>query len=84
MKKALITTIVVLGMSLGAFAQGGLFQYGEVSDQDYAAGNRDGISLTLPTAHGSSNDQTAPLGSGTLLLVGLGAGYLLREARRKK
>lgn len=74
-------------MSLGAFAQGGLFQYGSVSDEEYyGAGYRegDGLSLMLPSAHGVNTDQTAPLGSGTLLLAGLGAAYLFREARRKK
>ena len=38
MKKVALTIAIVLGISMSSIAQGGLFQYGEVSDEDYYAG----------------------------------------------
>ena len=94
MKKTFLTIAIVLGMSIGAFAQGGLFQYGEVSDEDNYYGsawyaldqNNDfqrGLLMPgLPT-HGSDNNQNAPLGSGALLLIGFGAAYALKKRKEK-
>lgn len=87
MKKLLIIIAIVLGLSFGAFAQGGLFQYGAVSDEEYyGASSRDGSTplLSLPGTHGDSNDVQAPLSDGALLLVGLGAAYLVRKKRSEK
>ena len=94
MKKTFLTIAIVLGMSIGAFAQGGLFQYGEVSDEDYYYGsawyaldqNNDfQRSLLLPglPIHGEDNNQNAPLGSGALLLIGFGAAYALKKRNEK-
>lgn len=87
MKKLLIIIAVVLGMGIGAFAQGGLFQYGAVSDEEYyGASSRDGSIplLSLPNTHGESSDSPAPLGSGIAVLVGLGAAYLVGKKRSEK
>lgn len=88
MKKLLITTAIVFGLGFGAFAQGGLFQYGAVSNEDYygaayGSQNRDGL-LSLPGSHNLDNDVTAPLGSGLAALMGLGAAYLVGKKRKKK
>ena len=41
MKKALLTISIIFTMAVSASAQGGLFQYGAVSDENYyGAGNR--------------------------------------------
>lgn len=88
MKKLLITIAIVLGMGFGAFAQGGLFQYGAVSDENYYSAasvsqNRDGL-LSLPGSHNLEDDVTAPLGSGLAVLMGLGAAYLVGKKRKEK
>ena len=85
MKKAIITLTIVLGMTLGAAAQGGLFGYGTVSDEDYyGAGYRNGEPplLNLPNTHGDANDTPAPLGGGVLLLIGFGAAYALKRSKK--
>ena len=87
MKKTIITLALVL-MSIGTFAQGGLFQYGAVSDEEYyGAGNRTGeglLELNLPNGHGETTDTPAtPLGSGALLLIGFGAAYALKKQRKR-
>ena len=84
MKKTIITLALVL-MSIGTFAQGGLFQYGAVSDEDYyGAGYRTGeglLEFNLPNGHGLNTDESAPLGSGALLLIGFGAAYAMKKRR---
>lgn len=87
MKKLLIIIAIVLGLSFSAFAQGGLFQYGAVSDEEYyGASSRDGSTplLSLPGTHGETNDVQAPLSDGALLLVGLGTAYLVGKKRNEK
>ena len=90
MKKAIITLAIVLGMTLGVSAQwgGGLFQRGAVSDEEfYGAGydyqtRTDGL-LDLPSSHGNTDDVQAPLDTGALLLIGLGAAYLVGKKRKE-
>ena len=93
MKKIFITIAIVLGMTLCASAQydgGGLFHYGAVSNEEYyGAGNRldEGglMNFSLPTSHGSETDQNSvPVGSGIVLLVGLGAAYASAKRNRKE
>ena len=100
MKKLALTFAIVLGISMCSFAQwgGGLFQYGEVSDEDYYAGtawyvlnqnyefqNHKGGLFAPPVLpdHGESDNMDAPLGGGALLLIGFGAAYALRKKNRK-
>ena len=95
MKKVIITLVVIFGIGMNSFAQGGLFQYGEVSDEDYYYGSvwyaldqnsvfqRDNLGLFTPglPIHGETDNMDAPLGSGALLLIGFGAAYALKKRK---
>lgn len=96
MKKTLLTFAIVLGISMSSFAQwgGGLFQYGEVSDQDYYGSawyaldqnnefQRNSLLLPGLPIHGETNNMDAPLGGGALLLIGFGAAYALKKRSKK-
>ena len=81
MKQLIMTIAIVLGLGLTtSFAQGGLFQRGEVPTEEQ--GNRGG-GPGLP-GHGSEGHQDAPLGSGIAVLLGLGGAYLIGKRRRKE
>lgn len=85
MKKLAITFAIILGITLGGFAQNrGLFNLGPQSSYDQQEQNRldDGL-LSLPSTHGDANDQGAPLGGGALLLIGFGAAYALKKRNEK-
>ena len=80
MKKVLVTISLVLTLGLGASAQSdAFFSYSDVNDQ-----NRQSYDLgdmpALPM-RGQNTDQSAPVGSGLLILAGLGLAYGLK--RRK-
>lgn len=96
MKKTLLTFAIVLGISMSSFAQwgGGLFQYGEVSDQDYYGSawyaldqnnefQRNSLLLPGLPIHGETDNMDAPLGGGALLLIGFGAAYALKKRNEK-
>lgn len=97
MKKTLLTFAIVLGISMSSFAQwgGGLFQYGEVSDQDYYGSAwyaldqnyefQRNVGLLTPglPIHGETDNMDAPLGGGALLLIGFGAAYALKKRSKK-
>ena len=97
MKKLALTFAIVLGISMSSFAQwgGGLFQYGEVSDEEYYYGTawyalnqnnefqiRSLFAPGLPI-HGKDTNMDAPLGGGALLLIGFGAAYALKKRNKK-
>ena len=88
MKKTIITLAIIFGLGLGAFAQGGLFQYGAVSDEEYyGAGFRgdNGANPLILPGHGETTDSpAAPLGGGALLLIGFGAAYAMKKKADKK
>jgi len=80
MKKLILTITIVLGLSICSFANdgGGLFLRGASSDVHYGSNfNRDGVTPMLPGQHNLETDQPAPLGSGLVALVSLGAIYAL-------
>ncbi|MBR3700047.1 MAG: hypothetical protein IKM85_11105 [Bacteroidales bacterium] len=87
MKKLFLTIAIILGMSLGAFAQergGGLFGKGPQYDgyeNQYGESRTEGL-INLPTSHGENDDVQAPLGSGALLLIGFGAAYALKKRKK--
>ena len=94
MKKIALTIAIVLGISMSSFAQGGLFQYGEVSDQDYYGSawyaldqnnefQRNSLLLPGLPFHGETDNMDAPLGGGALLLIGFGAAYALKKRNKK-
>ena len=84
MKKLALTIAIVLGMTIGAFAQGGgLFGKGNaLNDDDTREAGWVGA-LNVPGQHGLSGDQSAaPLGGGALLLIGFGAAYALKKRKK--
>lgn len=91
-KKALVLSLVmaaVMAMPMMAFAQNGsLFGYengGGSRNADISGGSRDaniqitGSNMTLSPAQ--TNDPTAPLGSGLLIMVAAGAGYAIYKKK---
>lgn len=92
MKKLIITTAIILGLSTGAFAEcnnGGLFQRGIVPDELYYGSgyNReDGLFKPILPYHelGTNQPATAPLDSGIAVLLGLGAAYLVGKKTKEE
>ena len=90
MKKTIFTLAIILGISFGASAQnGGLFGKGPnrgYYDEYYDEyDTRDGVfNFSLPNQHGTTNDESAPLGSGALLLIGFGAAYAGLKRKNQK
>ena len=87
MKKLVLTIAIVLGMAIGAFAQNnGLFGYGQ-SRADESYDSRTTLTgFALPGEHGVSGDVSAndtPVGSGVVLLIGLGAAYAMSKRRKE-
>lgn len=86
-----MTLAIVLGLSMTTFADGGgLFKRGG-NDEGSNSGfvmyesrtpNRGGIP-GLP-GHGETGNQPAPLGSGLVVLMGLGAAYLVGKKRNEE
>ena len=86
MKKTVLTIAIVLGIALGASAQnGGLFGKGPTRgyEEDFNNDRNFGL-LSLPNSHGETEDVTAPLGSGLLMLLTLGGGYALTRRKHKE
>lgn len=94
MKKIVITNAILFGIVFGASAQyfdngnqrqgGGLFGYGDVSDEYfYGGGNVNGNPLLpgLPSHNGENQD--APIGGGSLLLIGFGAAYAMTKKNKR-
>ena len=92
MKKTIVTIAILLGMTVTSFAAGGLFQRNinaENGKSGYVFYNtdngfftKDDIPAPLLPAHGMTEDQPAPLGSGIAVLLGLGAAYLAGKKRK--
>ena len=91
MKKLVLTIAIVLGMTFGASAQyfgdngqpqgGGLFGRGATPEGALnAPGNSD---FPLLPMHNQESNQDAPLGSGVLLLIGMGTAYAMAKKNRK-
>ena len=85
MKKLALTVAIVLGLSVASFANGGgLFGQGQAAPEEsnsaVMSGNRLGGNPALPN-HGQNTNQPAPLGSGIVVLIGLGAVYAVAKKR---
>ena len=81
MKKVLVTLSLILTLGLGASAQSdAFFSYSDVETPN-RTGTELGATPGLPM-RGLDTDQNAPLGSGLLVLAGLGLAYGLK--RREK
>lgn len=83
MKKIFLSLALVLAMGLTASAQEGLFDYGPSRGTSNSYRDGEPAGLMLPSSHGQNDDQTAPLGTGTALLLGLGAAYMISKKRKK-
>ena len=93
MKKTIITLTLILGITMTSFAEGGLFnrgnnaKYGQNSGYIYFIAQdpvREDVATPLLPSHGSEDNQSAPLGSGIAVLVGLGAAYMVAKKRREE
>ena len=82
MKKLLLTIAIVTTFGLTAMAQRDAFFSWNDADNEMYRDIDNGINFTLPTSHGLDYDNTAPLGSGLLILTALGTGYVIRKRRR--
>ncbi|MCQ2314550.1 MAG: LPXTG cell wall anchor domain-containing protein [Bacteroidales bacterium] len=95
MKKLVLTIAIVLGVTFGATAQQSsqFFDKGQqqpANNGGFFGGSRgDGSKIPgtpgtpgLP-GHGETGDSDAPLGSGAMLLIGLGAAYAVRKRKNK-
>ena len=81
MKKVLVTLSLVLTLGLCVNAQSdSFFSYNDVNEQQRTGG----VAITTPglPMRGQNTDQSAPLGSGLLLLAGMGAAYALRRKEK--
>lgn len=81
MKKVLVTLSLVVTLGLGAMAQNdSFFAYSDVENQQRSGE----ININLPALpnQGEYGDQT-PLGSGLLILAGMGAAYAMRRRNNK-
>ena len=86
MKKILLT-VLVFTMVLGASAQtDGFFRDGgSANDYSRTGSGSDPALPGLPRGYGvgaTNDDQSAPLGSGLLVLTALGAGYVVRKREK--
>ena len=82
MKKLIMTFAIVLAMGLSSFAQdGGLLNRGVTFDKQEQRGLVNGPGLP---GHGETGDQSAPLGSGIAVMLGLGAAYLVGKKRNEE
>lgn len=88
MKRFIITLSFIVALGISANAQGyqyqdsksdGFFSSSTTSGNEYRFG--DGLFPALP-GQGINDDQPAPIGSGLLLLAGMGAAYALRKRRK--
>ena len=90
MKKLSLIIVIVFGLTFGASAQGGLFKYGMVSDEEYYGSFRGANNPLMPANHSYDTDvngQTGdpvPVGSGIAVLMGLGAAYLVAKRRKEE
>ena len=90
MKKLIMTTAIVLGLSMTTFAQSSMFHRENSRDNGNAVyeskGNlfrTDPLTPGLPI-HGQTSNQDAPLGGGIALLTALGAAYAVAKKRREE
>lgn len=95
MKKLVLTIAIVLGVTFGATAQQSsqFFDKGQqqpANNGGFFGGSR-GNDSKIPGApvtpglpgHEETGDSDAPLGSGAMLLIGLGAAYAVRKRKNK-
>ena len=77
MKKIILTIAIVLGIGFGVNAQSDAFFTQSFSDYR----NSDGVETPRLPAHALTSNQDAPVGTGLLLLAGMGLGYAALRKR---
>ena len=82
MKKLIFAIVMIMTLSVNASAQKDGFFGWNNNDENTDRYVDNGQSFLLPSAHGETTDQNAPLGSGLLVLGALGVGYAV--IKRKK
>lgn len=83
MKKLIITLSIFAALSLNVNAQGdAFFTYQDFDDMDRSTSG--GLAAPLLPDRYECIDQSAPIGSGWLLLAGMGAGYAMLRRRKEK
>ena len=91
MKKLLMATAIVFGLSMTTFAQSSMFHRensgnnGNAIYQGRSFFTKEGGTPTPSNpGHGQGDNQNAPLGSGIAMLTALGAAYLVGKKRREE
>ena len=89
MKRIIITLsfIAALGLNVNAQSQStkssdGFFNNSTLTETTYREGTTGSVGNPLFPDRGEFEDQDAPVGSGLLLLAGMGAAYALRKKRK--
>ena len=83
MKKLALTIAIVLGLGMVSFAgpnDGGMLGRGENGSQN--SGRSETLFPRLPQ-HNETTNQSAPLGTGVMVLTALGAAYLVGKRRKE-
>ena len=78
MKKVIATVAIILGLGVGANAQSDAFFTQNFSDYRSA----EGVETPRLPAHELTSNQDAPIGTGLLLLAGMGLGYAALRKRK--
>ena len=81
MKKILFAIAFVMMVVIANAQSDGFFKSNDGGYSNRGEGGENPGIMALP-GHGETGDQTAPLGSGMLILTAMGAGYAI--ARRRK
>ena len=82
MKKILFAIAFVMRVVIAnAQRSDGFFKMNDVEEYNNRYNDGNGPEFVLPSGHGFDNDQTAPLGTGLLILTALGAGYAIKKKR---
>ena len=87
MKKLALSLALILGLSMSSFAQGFINSMEEYEERGlFGRGlglfrEEEESPLLLPKEHGLTENQDAPLGSGIVVLMGLGAAYVVAKKR---
>ena len=90
MKKTIIATAIILGITLSGMAQqgGGLMRRSQEYERARTSNNMRNATPFLPNEFGITNDVNSengsPLGSGVAVLVGLGAAYAFTRKRKEE
>ena len=94
MKKTILTIVLLLGLTMTTFADGGLFKRGYNAENGASGYNYFGAkveddnagtpAMPLLPQHGVDTNQPAPLGSGIALLAALGGAYMVAKKRREE